>query len=177
MFFLVNKPIKFVVLYNEKKNIIMELIISDIPFGSRPNVTRPHPRFLEELTEKGIRKLISDHYDLLVKSTIQDLFPKDEEGLNRAKERAADFFIQICGGYPFFNEKHGSPMLVKRHASFSITEDGRKVWLDCYRQILPKLNIDKELILSFWEYLNVFSIWMVNTSKINFNNMNKIVEK
>ena len=150
----------------------MELIIKDIPFGSRPNVERPNPDFLRVLTEEGMRDLISKHYDLLVKSPIQHLFPKDIKGLDRAKERAADFFIQICGGRPYFNEKHGSPMLVRRHESFSITEDARKVWLDCYRQILPKLNIDEELILSFWEYLNVFSIWMVNTSNVTLGKIN-----
>lgn len=149
----------------------MELIISDIPFGSRPNVDRPNPEFLKALKEDGMRQLISDHYDLLIKSPIKHLFPKDEVGLNRAKERAADFFIQICGGKPYYNEKHGSPMLVKRHAHFSITEEGRKAWLDCYRQILPKLQIREELILSFWNYLNVFSIWMVNTSNVNLGNV------
>lgn len=150
----------------------MELNISNIPFGSRPNVERPDPMFLRALTEKGMRQLISDHYDLLVKSSIKHLFPEDEKGLNRAKERAADFFIQICEGKPYYNEKHGSPMLVKRHAPFSITEEGRIVWLDCYRQLLPKLEIDEKLVLSFWNYLNVFSIWMVNTSNINLGKIN-----
>ncbi len=150
----------------------MELTISDIPFGARPNVERPNPNFLKELTEDGMRQLISNHYDLLVKSPIKHLFPTDEKGLNRAKERAADFFIQICGGPSYFNEKHGNPMLVKRHEPFNITSDGRKVWLDCYRQILPGLEVDEQLILSFWNYLNVFSIWMVNSTGITFGKTN-----
>jgi len=36
------------------------------------------------------------------------------------------------------------------------------VWLNCYKQALAELTIPRPLIVSFWNYLNVFSSWMVN---------------
>ncbi len=143
----------------------MDFSISQYEFGQRPAVTIPSPEFLKRLTEEGLRKLVSDHYDLLSKSEIKHLFPRIDEALDKAKQRSSDFFIQICGGYPYFNENRGKPMLAKRHAGFTITPEARLVWLDCYQHVLSKLDIPEELIQSFWNYLNVFSFWMVNTKE------------
>lgn len=143
----------------------MDFSISQYEFGQRPPVTIPSPEILKILKEEGIRQMVSDHYDLLSKSEIKHLFPRIEEALDKAKQRSSDFFIQICGGHPYFNENRGKPMLAKRHAPFKITPEARIVWLDCYRQVLSKLNLPAELKKSFWDYLNVFSFWMVNTNE------------
>jgi len=141
----------------------MKLDILHDEFGSRPGVKLPDPEFLILLKEEGIRELISDHYELLVKSEAKHLFPKEKDELEAAKLRASDFFIQICGGHTYYNENQGNPMMTKRHEPFSITPQARVTWLECYIQILPGLNLPEQIVLSFWNYLNVFSLWMVNT--------------
>jgi hemoglobin len=143
----------------------MDFTISQFKFGQRPAVTIPSPVFLEKLTEAGIRKMVSDHYDLLSQSEISHLFPRIDEALEKAKQRSSDFFIQICGGHPYFNENRGKPLLARRHAPFTITPEARIVWLKCYQQVLSTLEVHEELIQSFWNYLNVFSFWMVNTEE------------
>ena len=143
----------------------VDFSINQYEFGQRPAVSLPSSKFLELLTEAGIRKLVSDHYDLLSKSEVKHLFPKIEEQLDKAKQRSSDFFIQICGGHPYFNENRGKPMLAGRHAPFKITSSARIVWLKCYIQVLSKLDLPDEIIQSFWNYLNVFSFWMVNTKE------------
>ena len=143
----------------------MDFSINQYEFGQRPAVTIPSPEILRVLNEEGIRRMVSDHYDLLSQSEIKHLFPRIEEALDKAKQRSSDFFIQICGGHPYFNENRGKPMLAKRHAPFKITPEARIVWLDCYRQVLAKLDLPLELKESFWNYLNVFSFWMVNTKE------------
>ena len=45
----------------------MELEISKYFPGVKPNVTLPLPKILEILGEDGMRNLVSDFYDLLVK--------------------------------------------------------------------------------------------------------------
>lgn len=143
----------------------MDFSISQYEFGQRPPVTIPSPEILKILKEEGIRQMVSDHYDLLSKSEIKHLFPRIEEALDKAKQRSSDFFIQICGGHPYFSENRGKPMLARRHAPFTITPEARNVWLDCYRQVLSRLDLPAELKKSFWDYLNVFSFWMVNTNE------------
>lgn len=141
----------------------MELKITPYQFGERPQPTTPVPDFLKEVGEEGIRQMVSRHYDLLRESAIKDLFPAQPEALELAKKYAADFIVQICGGPDYFNQNRGRPMLSARHQPFAITPEARIKWLECYREAILELNIAEELILSFWNYINVFSNWMVNT--------------
>ncbi|TLT02900.1 globin domain-containing protein [Aliarcobacter cibarius] len=141
----------------------MQFNISQAQFGVRPSVTLPNPEFLKVVGEDGLRKIISDHYDLIRKSPINNIFPEDEKEFEQAKINSSDFFIQICGGPKYFNENRGAPMMVARHQPFKITPKTRMVWLECYIEVLKKIDIDEELLKSFWNYLDIFSIWMVNT--------------
>ena len=143
----------------------MQFNISQAQFGVRPSVTLPNPEFLKVVGEDGLRKIISDHYDLIRKSPINNIFPEDEKEFEQAKINSSDFFIQICGGPKYFNENRGAPMMVARHQPFKITPKTRMVWLECYIEVLKKIDIDEELLKSFWNYLDIFSIWMVNTNE------------
>jgi len=142
---------------------MIEFNISEAKKGSRPNVVLPLPEVLEFLKEEGIRKLIYNHYDLIKTSSIRHLFPPDDIIFEAAKKNSADFFVQICGGRAYYNENRGAPMLVRRHNPFKITQEGRKVWLGIYIELLPKTGMPDELMLSFWNYLDQFSIWMINS--------------
>jgi len=141
----------------------MNFSITEFDLGQRPAVTIPSPEFLNLLTEIGVRQMVSDHYDLLSKSGISPLFPSTETALDKAKQNSADFFIQICGGPSYFLQSRGKPMLVKRHAVIAITPKARIIWLQCYIEVLSKLELPNDVIQSFWNYLNVFSSWMVNS--------------
>lgn len=146
---------------------MMNLTISKGAFGIRPPVTKPLPGFLAQLGEARFRKLVNDHYELLRNSDIAHLFPiHDEHEFEAAKKHASDFMIQICGGPAYFNQSRGEPRMVGRHAPFKIDENARLRWLGFYAQLLPELEnegVSTENIQSFWNYLDIFSIWMVNT--------------
>jgi len=144
----------------------MELKITHGVFGIQPPVTKPIPEFLIEVGEDGIRKLIDEHYDMIKSSDIAHLFPRTEEGLKQASKNASDFFIQICGGRAYFNENRGAPRMIGRHAPFRIDARAREVWLELYIPILQKLKeegVTETSLKSFWNYLDIFSIWMINT--------------
>lgn len=143
----------------------MELNINEYSFGERPPVTLPDWDFLKQLGEEGIRRMVSRHYDLMRMSAIKHLFPPTDEAFEKAKLHSSDFMIQICGGPDYFNQNRGKPMMTRRHAPFEITAEGRRIWLQCYRQALLETGLPENLIRSFWEYINVFSIWMVNTEE------------
>lgn len=141
----------------------MEFEISKHIPGQRPEVSLPSHEMFHILGEEGIRALVSDHYDLLAESEIKHLFPQNAVGLEQAKINSSDFFIQICGGPMYFNRNRGRPMMYKRHLPHKITAEAREVWLDLYRQALRKLDLPEDVARSFWNYLDVFSKWMVNS--------------
>jgi hemoglobin len=145
----------------------MQLNITSGALGVRPPVTKPHPGFYLQVGEARFRQLVDDHYEMIRDSDIAFLFPvNDEEDFAEAKKHAADFFIQICGGPDYFAQSRGAPQMVGRHAPFRIDEPARRRWLEFYAVLLPKLvdeGIDPDYIQSFWDYIDVFSIWMINT--------------
>ena len=56
--------------------------------------------------------------------------------------------------------------MVGRHAPFSIDAKARERWLELYRPLLEELKeqgVTETSLNSFWGYLNIFSIWMINT--------------
>jgi hemoglobin len=141
----------------------VNLDIKDMPYGFKPDVVSPSNEILEILGEAGIRNLISDHYNLLVESSIKHLFPPKGLGLELAKKHSADFFIQRFGGPEYFNKTRGKPMLATRHSHFKITPSGRKEWLRCYQVLFENLELRPDLKQQYWDYLHDFSNWMVNT--------------
>ena len=146
---------------------MLNLEIMPGELGFRPPVTKPHPGFYHQVGEERFRKLVDDHYELIRDSDIAFLFPvNDEDDFQAAKNNAADFFIQICGGPDYFNRHRGEPRMVGRHAPFRIDEHARRRWLEFYAELLPPLveeGIDEAYVQSFWDYINVFSAWMINT--------------
>jgi len=144
----------------------MNLEIAYAQFGVKPPVTKPIPEFLIEVGEAGIRELADKHYESIRGSEIEFLFPMDPEDFEKAKKHAADFFIQICGGTPHFNQNRGAPRMVGRHAPFKIDAKAREVWLELYKPLLLELKesgVTETSLHSFWDYLNIFSLWMINT--------------
>ena len=55
--------------------------------------------------------------------------------------------------------------MARRHAPFKITIKARKVWLESYIPVLQALDMSDELKQSFWNYLDIFSIWMMNSNE------------
>lgn len=142
----------------------MDFTIYDYEYGARPDVPEIDLGIYRHLGDEGMRKLISDHYDLMVQSEIKHLFPREgSHALEMAKKYSSDFFIQRLGGPDYYNQSRGNPMLVSRHRPFRINARARVVWLECYRDALLKSILPEHLIASYWHFLEVFSVWMVNT--------------
>jgi len=135
--------------------------------GVNPPVTKPNPAFLTDITEQGMRDLFESFYMGLFESPIKYLFPLTKEEMLIAAGYSADFFIQICGGPKYFNKNRGAPQMRGRHAPFRITPNARLHWLVTFEEALQPIIKEKltseENIQSFWNYLNVFSQWMINS--------------
>ncbi len=135
--------------------------------GVNPPVTKPNPEFLTDIGEEGMRELLERFYMGLFESPIKELFPQSKEEMLVAAQHSADFFIQICGGPQYFNQNRGAPQMRQRHAPFRITPHARLHWLVTFEEALQPIIQNKlsseENIQSFWNYINIFSLWMINS--------------
>lgn len=140
----------------------MELSITPMKVGERVPSPVPDRRLYELLGEQGIRDMISQQYDLLAESEIKDMFPPVGPGLEMAKQHSADYIIQRFGGPAIYNERRGHPMLINRHKDFKITKRAREVWLESYREALLQQDLPDDVKISFWNFFDSFSNWLVN---------------
>jgi hemoglobin len=110
--------------------------------------------------------MIGDLYREIGRSQIRPLFGAD---LLEASRRSAAFYVQLLGGPPLYNQRHGEPMMRRRHLSFRIDETARVVWLGCFYRTLEeaprKYGFPAEHLDVFRRWLDGFSRWMVNTKQ------------
>lgn len=141
----------------------MEYKITPMQVGDRPEYTMPDPRILEVLGEEGVRALLSRFYDIVSEDDdIAHFFPEQGPELEMVKQHNADFFIQQLGGHKWFDERRGGKSMEQVHRRFSVTPKAREGWLHCMAQALDELDMDDELKLSLWNFLEVFSKHIVN---------------
>jgi hemoglobin len=68
------------------------------------------------------------------------------------------------GGPDYYKQNRGEPMMRKRHILFKIDMEARVVWLECYQVALSELSdVSEPLKQSYWNYLDQFSLWMMNS--------------
>jgi hemoglobin len=136
-----------------------------IPPEGPPQEGRPNPQIYEKMGQDNIFLMLEDFYKELEHSKIRSLFPQN---MQNASKKSAAFFVFLLGGPPLYQQQHGNPMMRQRHLPFVIDEAARQIWLGCFDTILihaeEKYQFPKEHLASFRQFLDRFSLWMVNTS-------------
>ncbi len=122
------------------------------------------PDIFESMGRDNIFKMVADFYRELEYSPIRNMFPADME---EASKKSAAFFVFLLGGPPLYQQQYGSPMMRQRHLPFAIDENARQIWLNCFQTVLAdsdkKYNFPIQHKENFWNFLQKFSAWMVNT--------------
>jgi hemoglobin len=96
--------------------------------------------------EPGIRNLVDRFYDLMDSvpeaAGIRSMHPPD---LATSREKLFLFLVGWMGGPPLYVERHGHPMLRRRHLPFPIGEAERDAWVACMDGALDEQEMPPEL--------------------------------
>ncbi len=94
----------------------------------------------------GVRQLVDrfyDHMDELPEAYgIRKMHAQDLSG---SRQKLYDFLCGWLGGPQLYVEKHGHPMLRRRHLHFSIGDTERDQWLHCMHLALEETVADAGL--------------------------------
>ena len=82
--------------------------------------------------ETKVRELVERFYDHM-----------DE--LSGSRQKLFDFLTGWMGGPPLYTDKHGHPMLRRRHLPFGIGESERDQWMHCMQLALAEVVGDEQL--------------------------------
>lgn len=96
--------------------------------------------------EEKVRQLVERFYahmdELPETYGIRKLHAQD---LSSARQKLFDFLSGWMGGPPLYVEKHGHPMLRRRHMPFPIGESERDQWMHCMQLALAEVVADEKL--------------------------------
>jgi hemoglobin len=96
--------------------------------------------------EAKVRELVSrfyDHMDELPETYgIRKLHAEDLSG---SRQKLYDFLTGWMGGPQLYVEKHGHPMLRRRHLPFAIGDSERDQWMHCMQLALDEVVTDEKL--------------------------------
>lgn len=84
-----------------------------------------------------------DHMDELPETYgIRKLHAEDLSG---SRQKLFDFLSGWLGGPPLYTDKHGHPMLRRRHLPFAIGVSERDQWMHCMQLALDEVVEDEKL--------------------------------
>lgn len=104
--------------------------------------------------ETAIRQLVTrfyEHMDALPEAW--DIRKLHAEDLAHSRQKLFEFLTGWMGGPPLYVEKHGHPMLRRRHLPFPIDTAARDQWMHCMRlaldEVVQDTRLREELYLAF----------------------------
>lgn len=96
--------------------------------------------------EEGARAISNRFYDIMASDEYaKRLYDMHPLPLDRIRQVFFEFLSGWLGGPDLFVEKHGHPMLRKRHMPFAIDQDLRDQWMYCMNKTLD-IEIDNPLL-------------------------------
>ncbi len=146
----------------------MKFKITPTVEGEEVPYKNPSPEFFEAVGgAKGMQKLMYSFYDIIYESDIQNFFPQDRTEFDKVKEKNTKFFVQRCGGPKVYEEESGgmdlNEFMIRVHNDFTIPEKARVEWLGCMREALSNYDMDEDIKMDFWNYVEAFSKLTVNS--------------
>ena len=96
--------------------------------------------------EAGARAIANRFYDIMATDEYaKPLYDMHPLPLDRIRQVFFEFLSGWLGGPNLFTEKHGQPMLRKRHMPFTINKDLRDQWMYCMNKTLD-IEVDNPLL-------------------------------
>ncbi|MET8086753.1 globin [Micromonospora sp. NPDC005197] len=111
--------------------------------------------------EPTFRRLVDEFYaGVATDPLLRPMYP--EEDLGPAADRFTLFLMQYWGGPNTYSAQRGHPRLRMRHAPFRIGGAERDAWLRHMRQAVDRLDLEPQLAVALWDYLERAAYFMVN---------------
>ena len=117
-------------------------------------------RIYQDIGDEGFRELVDAFYRKVeADPVLRPIFPPD---LTNGRERQYLFLRQFFGGPPEYSERHGHPMLRRRHFPFAITREARDHWVAHMHAAIDEVGIPEPHASLMHEYFERFSLEMIN---------------
>ncbi len=105
--------------------------------------------------------LVSRFYaNVAVDPILRPMYPDTD--MKAAARRLQLFLEQYWGGPTTYSDERGHPRLRMRHGGFHIYGVARDAWIACMKNAVDGMEIDPEIKVELWKYLQSAAIHLVN---------------
>ncbi|MEI6845175.1 MAG: globin [Actinomycetes bacterium] len=105
--------------------------------------------------------LVSRFYaNVAVDPILRPMYPDTD--MKAAARRLQLFLEQYWGGPTTYSDERGHPRLRMRHGGFHIDGAARDAWIACMKNAVDGMEIDPEIKVELWKYLQSAAIHLVN---------------
>lgn len=118
----------------------------------------PAPAKFAGVGEEPLRELVRYHHELLRRSSIGDLFPRDPKRFAAVVERIAAFIVETTKGSPEIAQTHGLTWFRSRHLPLTIDETARNVWLGALLATFEAVDYPEAARVELWNWVEALSI-------------------
>lgn len=123
-----------------------------------PMPPAPSPAAFAALGPDALRALVRHHHELLRRSSIGDIFPRDPKRFAAVVERIATFIVETIGGSPQFAQSHGLTWFRSQHLPLTIDETARNVWLAALLATFEDVGFPEAARVELWNWAEALSI-------------------
>jgi hemoglobin len=123
-----------------------------------PPLPAPSPASFAAAGEEPLRVLVRHHHELLRRSSIGDLFPRDPKRFDLVVEHIAEFVVKSIFGRPEGIGTRGLTWFRTRHLPLSIDETARNVWLGALLASFDEVGYPDAARAELWNWVEALSI-------------------
>jgi hemoglobin len=127
----------------------------DLIFPASP---APSPASFAAIGEEPLRALVRHHHELLRRSSIGDLFPRDPKRFDAVVEHIAEFVVNSVFDRPEGVGTRGLTWFRSRHLPITIDETARNVWLGALLATFEAVGYPEAARVELWNWVEALSI-------------------
>jgi hemoglobin len=118
----------------------------------------PSPAVFVAVGDEPLRALVRHHHELLRRSSIGDLFPRDPKRFDAIVEHIAEFVVNSIFGRPEGVGTRGLTWFRSRHLPLTIDETARNVWLGALLASFDEVDYPEAARVELWNWVEALSI-------------------
>lgn len=130
-----------------------------------PPIKKPS-KFLDTIGREMITKTILYHFSLMRKIASQNFYLNEYQDLMDEVIKIAHFMTEALGCSAIYTNEYGCTALLDSKLPFNLSENARELWLNLYIQTLKDVNFPKNMLPDFWNWLELFSLYLLDTSTL-----------
>ena len=131
-----------------------------------PPIKAPSSLFLQSIGQENLTRLIVHHHSLFRQMAAVNFYLKEYQTIMDEVTKVAHFMMEALGCGKIYTNEYGLDAMSTMQKPFLMDARTREIWLKLYIKTLRDFSFPKKILAEFWDWLELFSLRMLNTASL-----------